>query len=436
MKAFAPYPVYLETLVRKLTSGPTSELKDLVDAALDGQASQELRRLVPLQALRLAGAFFTGSTLSQGATKLLLGDTPSDMSVLDPACGAGDLLLAYSRHLPAERTWKQTVECWNNSVFGLDLQPHFVRAARLRLAIAAWQATHQLTGLDPGPAPSMSDLFPGVRVGSGFEPSIEFESLEQILLNPPFTHSIAPNACKWASGRTSTAALFLANCLEKARKGARLVAILPDVLRSGSRYKRFRQYVESRATIREVRIFGRFDSRTDVDVFLLLLQVHEDSKGSLEATTAWQMASKDDSTVGDHFKISVGPVVEFRDPHAGAWRPFARPKDLPPWQSIYLLPSKRRYSGRLIKPPFVTIRRTSSTSDKWRATANIVSRSTPVAVENHLLVAQPHDGTLRSCKALLEVLKTGATNRRLNERIRCRHLTVEAVRLLPWVEGS
>jgi hypothetical protein len=34
MRAFAPYPAYLEAVVQRLTSGPTSEVKGLVDAAL------------------------------------------------------------------------------------------------------------------------------------------------------------------------------------------------------------------------------------------------------------------------------------------------------------------------------------------------------------------------------------------------------------------
>lgn len=437
MNAFAPYPAYLETVHQTLTFGPTPEAQLLVGAALDGQASRELRRLVPIQALREMGAFFTGSVLSRRAASLINRSTSASSSILDPACGAGDLLLAYTRHIPAETTWRQTIESWNDAIFGLDLQPDFVRAAQLRLSLAAWQSTYERTGLDPGPSPAMKSIFPGVRVGSGLDASKDLDGMKQILLNPPFTHSIASKGCKWARGRTSTAALFLANCLERSNDGAALVAILPDVLRSGSRYKRFRRYVESLATIRDVRIAGRFDSRTDVDVFLLSLEVRK-NPGAIEQvdSTAWQNATKAGSTIGDHFKISVGPVVDFRDPHSGASHPFARPKDLPPWQSIYSLPSRRRYSGRLVKTPFVTIRRTSSPSDKWRATANVISRSLPVAVENHLLVAEPYDGTLRSCKALVRMLRTQAVNDWLNERIRCRHLTVEIIRLLPWGEPS
>ncbi|MDI7120349.1 SAM-dependent DNA methyltransferase, partial [Escherichia coli] len=45
-------------------------------------------------------------------------------------------------------------------------------------------------------------------------------------------------------------------------------AILPDVLRSGSRYHHFRDFISSemKATCE---IYGRFNSQTDVDVFIL-----------------------------------------------------------------------------------------------------------------------------------------------------------------------
>ena len=57
-----------------------------------------------------------------------------------------------------------------------------------------------------------------------------------------------------------------------------------------------------------------------------------------------------------------------------------------------------------------------------------------MAVENHLLVALPKDGTLGSCKMLLRELQKDATNAWFNSESRCRHLTVGAVKELPLLD--
>jgi hypothetical protein len=91
----------------------------------------------------------------------------------------------------------------------------------------------------------------------------------------------------------------------------------------------------------------------------------------------------------------------------------------------------RQYRGRVYNTPFVAIRRTSRPGHPYRATATIISGKTPVAVENHLIVCQPKNNTLKMCKALLAHLKTAMTNKFLDERIRCRHLTVGAIQEIP-----
>jgi hypothetical protein len=47
-------------------------------------------------------------------------------------------------------------------------------------------------------------------------------------------------------------------------------------------------------------------------------------------------------------------------------------------------------------------------------------------------VCIPRDGSLASCEALMRQLAEDAADRYLNERIRCRHLTVKAVRDVPF----
>ena len=56
----------------------------------------------------------------------------------------------------------------------------------------------------------------------------------------------------------------------------------------------------------------------------------------------------------------------------------------------------------------------------------------PVFVDNHLIVLKPISGTLRDCKKALAILKENQTNEWLDDKIRCRHLTVKIVSKIPF----
>jgi hypothetical protein len=92
----------------------------------------------------------------------------------------------------------------------------------------------------------------------------------------------------------------------------------------------------------------------------------------------------------------------------------------------------RKHEGLVYKPPFVVIRRTSRPGHPYRATATVIAGKRRIAVENHLIVCEPKERTLKNCRALLRQLKTEAVNKFLNKRIRCRHLTVGAVMAIPF----
>ena len=94
--------------------------------------------------------------------------------------------------------------------------------------------------------------------------------------------------------------------------------------------------------------------------------------------------------------------------------------------------NNRRFEGRVFSPPFVVVRRTSRPGDKHRALGTIINNARPVAVENHLLVLLPKDGTVKACRELLRVLRKPQTTQWLDQYIRCRHLTVSALADLPW----
>ena len=92
----------------------------------------------------------------------------------------------------------------------------------------------------------------------------------------------------------------------------------------------------------------------------------------------------------------------------------------------------RRHDGKVYKPPFVVIRRTSRPGHPYRAAATVIAGKRSVAVENHLIVCEPKNNkTQAMCKKLMAQLQTQVVNTFLDDRIRCRHLTVGAVAAIP-----
>jgi hypothetical protein len=401
----------------------------MIRAALDGQPSLELRKRVSLDRLRAAGAFFTGSRMARRAIAMAFPTMPRDTIVLDPACGVGDLLVAFVGRLTSAHDLTSTLAQWGLRIAAFDVQPEFVRAAKLRLALAAVRRHSEIGQFR---FQEFDALFPGVREGSSFENRASYKGVSHILINPPFTAVEAPESCRWAEGKVNSAALFMEECAMNSDPGTRIIAILPDVLRSGSRYEKWRRLFSERVAIDKIRILGRFDRQTDVDVFLTIGRVRV--KTSREPSAAWSSRRETGGTrVRDKFDVSVGAVVPFRLSNRGQWYPFIQARDLPSWQAISGILQHRRFEGTTFRPPFVVVRRTSRPEDKNRAVATIVRSKRRIAVENHLLVLRPKDKTIRACKQLMKLLRKPSTNELLNTRIRCRHLTVAALADLAWV---
>lgn len=427
MNGFEPYLGVLESLVNQAVKSAGGELLDEVDAALDGQPSNELRKLVPLVDIRESGAFFTGSELSKAALDPLKDTLNANSVILDPACGAGDLLIACARQLGAGKGDSCILDKWGAQLIGRDLHSQFIRATKLRLALAAVSTGTVSIDRDVS---NIYARFPAIEQRSGLEDYEAIERATHIVVNPPFTKVDAPEQCEWASGKVNAAALFVEACVAHARPGTRIIAILPDVLRSGSRYRKWRRVITERSLISRLELYGRFDKWADVDVFIVELEVVENNGCS---TSCWgQPVSTNADRLKDYCDVGVGPVVNYRDPHRGPWRPFVQSRDLPAWESLEQILTKRRYEGRVLKPPFVVVRRTSRVGDKHRAIGTIIGGEKPVAVENHLLALVPKGGTMKACRRILEVLKAPKTTHWLDQRIRCRHLTVSSIEELPW----
>ena len=390
---------------------------------LNGFPYRLFRRSIDVEERRAAGTFFSGSELAARLVMLLKPRLAKGSLVMDPTCGIGDLLLAYAAQLPLETTLYATLAAWGQQLAGMDLRPELVRMAKLRLVTLA----KARGGFSDG-APDVDAAFPLITVGDMLREGPRLSAADGFLFNPPFgrtaDHSIDGG---WATGKVNAAAIFLAELVAARRPGSPIAAVLPEVVRCGSRYELFRRHLEEIGLGGESESLGRFDSWTDVDVFATLLAETDDA-------TVWRGPVRHGirDVVGDRFVIRVGTVVPHRHPHKGPWRRYICAKTVPAWTSGFEPQRSRRFQGTVFKPPFVVVRRTSSPSDRFRAVGALVTGSNEVAVENHLIVLVPIEGGADTCRDLLAVLKADRTSRYLNESIRCRHLTTGSVASIPW----
>ena len=395
---------------------------------LDGHAGAALRETIPLKARRERGAFFSSSALRAAAFAACCEETESGAPTLDPAVGAGDLLIEAAKALPIDQDLAQTLRHWGGLLHGRDIEPAFVRLTKARLVLLAVARGAAVIG--SARPPSLSEVLPGIQVGDGLDVLRGAPPATHIVMNPPFTYRVAPPETKWASGRTSHAAMFLAAAVEGARPGTRLTAILPDVIRTGSRYERLRSHIEGLLRVSSIESYGRFDRWTDIDVFVLS-GVVSDEFAVAPSAQWWQQPIGE--RVGDRFDVHVGPVVPHRDVESGPNRPYLHARTIPLGGEFDVATAERSgFTGRLFGPPLVVVRRTSRPNDGSRGLGTIIVGSEDVLVENHLIVLKPQDGSLDTCRQLVRLLDSSRAKQWLDGRIRCRHLTVRALREMPW----
>ncbi|MCX5998814.1 MAG: N-6 DNA methylase [Chloroflexi bacterium] len=427
---FSSYSDHIRRLLSDLaltTYHGSSE--EVISGVLNGEAISALKQLVPIEVRRKAGLFFTSTQLADSVAARLAPRLRTGVRVLDPACGAGNLLIACARYLPTGSNLRQTLGMWSDFIVGYDLHQEFVRATQLRLTLLAAskhpEESKILRYLDP------SSIFSGLTAGDFFA-NKRLSDVDCIVVNPPFGHISAPPDCQWSTGRIQTAGFFFERLLRLTYNGQHIAAILPDVLRSGTRYHRWRTMVSKACSSLEAEPIGRFDKDADVDVFIL----HAVVGGSARSSCEWPRLKVEDEdlphVVGDFFEVRVGSVVPHRDPLSGPSYPYLHARTAPAWQTLQCINDERKYSGTVFDPPFVIVHRTSSPSDRYRCVATLVDEKRKVAAENHLLILKPKDRSLETCVELMDLLRLDETNDWMNHRIRCRHLTVSALRELPY----
>ena len=423
---FVEYVDSIQELARPSEPITSAQWQEKLTLCLDGEPGQVLREQVTQAELRRQGAFFTGAKLAKKLANAAFPRTAAALTYFDPACGAGDLLLAIALRLPVEPTFSGTLDAWGTRLGGSDISPDFVRLTKARLILLAAKRSRVRPPFDAG---VLAGAFPNILVRDSLDPSRRLPKADVIVMNPPFGYAAAPEGCDWAQGRVNHAALFVDRVIRDASDGTRIAAILPDVLRSGSRYMAWREMTRASGYVICEIPFGVFDQWTDVDVYLFHFRKHTAPNGYCGES---RLAKKPTYGVGKRFAVHVGPVVPHRHAETGPLVPYIHARSIPSWSECDEIAETRRFAGRLFIPPFVTVRRTSRPDSGNRAIATLVLGSHPVAIENHLIVLLPNDGTVESCRQLMQRLRSARTDAWLNGRLRCRHLTTRALAEMPW----
>lgn len=426
MKAYAEYVSHIEKLCERIILGVIPKDDKAVIYALNGQPARKLQQLVSYDTRRESGAFFSGGFLSKETKPLidpkLLG---CDYRIIDPACGAGDLLVDVAKNITISEDFEDTMSSWENIFYGSDLHYEFVMATKARLALTA---LHNGVAL-PQRFKGIGSYFKNIKQGCGVTTADMGMGFSYVVMNPPYNLVDTPMGCEWSSGKTNYAAVFFHDYVVKSKAGTRIIAILPEVLRSGARYDRWRRIVSNKMLVNKISALGQFEPDIDVNVFLIDAIV----VGNNNSIVNWSYpVTNDCCTISSMFDLSIGTVVDYRDSHDGPMVPYLISKDLPKWTIIKNISHTRRYSRKTVSSPFVVIRRTSRPDDLFRAVSTIINADSPVAVDNHLIVLQPKDKSLETCQALLNMLRAKWSNDWLNERIRCRHLTISSIAEMPW----
>ncbi|HCI9593711.1 N-6 DNA methylase [Klebsiella variicola] len=385
-----------------------------------------LRQCLNIEEMREAGSFFTGQELSTFLINKFEDTLTFSSVVYDPTCGAGNLLIECSRKLnTVDNSLKKTLNKWGEVLRGFDIHSTFIEAAKLRLILEA---------LSRGVTKDC-DLHEALECFKHIKlldvTTVQADDLKEathIVMNPPFTLWNSPKVRFWKNGKVNAAGVVFEQVIRNIPQNCYVSAILPDVLRSGSRYENWRKFASNNIS-GSCQLFGKFNNKTDVDVFILSgLNIISDDNYIQWFTDS---ESKPKICVSNLFDVCVGSLVAYRDPPIGNNYPYIHPKNAPAWECMREFHEYRRYSGKVYTSPLVVVRRTSSPSDKFRAVGTLIESKEPVAIENHLIVLVPKDGLLETCKMLLHSLKCQETNDYFNNRIRLRHLTVGIVKDLP-----
>lgn len=399
--------------------------KELYTSAIEGELTSSVYAHLNRGARRTTGVFFSGP----GWASVLAGKVPEGRwrRYIDPSAGTGDLLIEIATRFRKKSSLRLTLESWSERLIAIDLEPEFLRICWLRIASLAL-VRH---GIFRKPNMEIFCVPDHFRAGNFLDLSLDLRSGDCVITNPPYQRINRPNGAN-GGGKRSAAAFHLEKLVASASRGVGIVALVPDVLRSGRNYQKFRSFLRQSTQFLEIESHGQFSCGVDVDVSIISGVIGRRSVDQVELPPAAPSFVK----ISDLYKVSVGSVVPHRDSEDGMSYPYITARSLPKWGVLQVVDQLATYNSKNVTGPFVVIRRTSSPSDKKRAVATVVNLESPVLVENHLIVVHPIAGGLHECIELVRSLEDSRTDAWLNEHIRCRHLTVGSIREMPLYKSG
>lgn len=404
-----------------------SDIETIKEQVHDYCIDAVLRNVISIEDMRSAGSFFTDNLLADKLANKFDRPITDDSVILDPTCGAGNLLISCSRKLGIKDNLSATLISWGKSLRGYDIYESFVESTKIRLVL---EAIARGCKIDCSIEEAL-DYFKDIKLtDTMLINEDDVSTVTHCAMNPPFAYWNCEKSDFWHKGKVNSAAVVYEHYVCVLPKNSEIAAILPEVLRSGTRYEKWRDFIQSKLRGANVEILGLFNSKTNVDVFIIQGKLNDSHHG-----IRWVKGVEEDiPRISDEYKVSIGPLVAYRDPEEGEIYPYLHAKNIVAWETLKKFSEYRRFKGTVVTPPFVVIQRTSGPSSTYRATGSVIAGAEPVAVENHLIVIKPNHPTIANCKKLLKLFKTQHTNDFLNERIRCRHLTVGAVKQIPLMK--
>lgn len=233
--ALARPPVTIEEGVSKLLEESPHELGDAYIDALD-------------PATRLQhGRHYTPALLAEELWSEVLAVAPGNGSVVDPAAGAGALLIPPLRgYVHAALDPAEALREVSAQFGGTDLDPIAVWLGNALLAAELLPLWSRLPREEREPLPRL------LRVGDGLDPT--HDRPQTILMNPPYGRVRLSEAARerWQStlyGHANRYALFLQAAVERVRPGGVVAAVIPTSFLGGAYFQRLRAFLACEAPL-------------------------------------------------------------------------------------------------------------------------------------------------------------------------------------------
>lgn len=228
-------PVALEEGVSTLLEESPHELGEAYIDALD-------------PATRLQhGRHYTPALLAEELWNEVLAVAPGSGPVVDPASGAGALLIPPLRgYVQAALDPAEALREVSSQFGGTDLDPIAVWLGNALLAAELLPLWSRLPPHEREPLPRL------LRVGDGLVPA--HDRPQTIVMNPPYGRvRLSPDAReRWQStlyGHANRYALFLQAAIERVRPGGVVAAVIPTSFLGGAYFQRLRAFVAREAPL-------------------------------------------------------------------------------------------------------------------------------------------------------------------------------------------